>query len=158
LVQSRVGAGTMLLAGIGGGGAHDLAGAPGGRLTFAISPSPGAPPFSGGAAPPAGLGGRLAAPGGFVPPLHTTAARHSPQMAFLEDRLPSLLAGIAPRPGSTAIFSTVTGDLTPGQHLDVAYWARQLHQPVRFAQAIARLLEERHALFLEVSPHPIVKQ
>jgi acyl transferase domain-containing protein/acyl carrier protein len=158
LVQRAVGAGTMLLAGIGWEEAQTLARASSGRITAAIAASPVTTVLSGDRAALAELEATLHARGVFVRPINTGAAVHGPQMDFLEGELSKLLAGITPGPESTPVFSTVTSELTAGRQLDGSYWVRQLRQPVRFAEGIARLLDERYRLFLEVSPHPIVKQ
>ena len=34
-----------------------------------------------------------------------------------------------------------------------AYWYRNLRQPVQFAPAIGRLLDEGYRTFIEISPH-----
>jgi len=43
-----------------------------------------------------------------------------------------------------------------GERLDADYWARNLRQPVQFARAISVALAEKHRLFLEVGPHPLL--
>ena len=49
--------------------------------------------------------------------------------------------------------SSLTGDwITDAQATDPAYWARQLREPVRFADGAARLLEDPGRVFLEVGP------
>jgi len=158
LVQRKVGAGTMLLAAVGWEEAQELAAAFHGRVTCAISASPVATVLSGEPGALAQLRDALANRGVFVRPVNTSAAVHGPQMAFLEDELPGLLAGIDPGPGEIPIVSTLTGEILRGDRFDAAYWARQLREPVRFAQGTRWLIEHGYRLFLEVAPHPIVKQ
>ncbi len=68
---------------------------------------------------------------------------------------------IAPRPAKVPMLSTVTGSYaetveTPGTRMDARYWVRNLRQCVLLAPAVRQLAEERHSIFLELSPHPIL--
>ncbi|WP_309891774.1 polyketide synthase [Archangium sp.] len=83
-------------------------------------------------------------------------ASHSPQVEALLAPLVAGLAGLAPRPGSTPIYSTVTRQVLAGGELDAAYWARNLRDPVLLAPMIDRLLDDGHTVFLELSPHPLL--
>jgi len=83
-------------------------------------------------------------------------ASHSPQVAPLVDELRARLAGIRPQDAAIPLFSTVTGGEIAGRALDADYWARNLRQPVRFADAVAGLDRAGYRAFLEISPHPIV--
>jgi thioester reductase-like protein len=53
------------------------------------------------------------------------------------------------------MLSTVTGEICRGEELDANYWARNLREPVRFAEAASDLARD-HDIFLEVSPHPVL--
>jgi acyl transferase domain-containing protein/acyl carrier protein len=83
-------------------------------------------------------------------------ASHSPQMDPLKEDLLSALDGLDPRPPSTHIYSTVTGDTGEAASFDPVYWMRNLREPVLFSRAIQRLVEDGHLTFLEVSPHPLL--
>lgn len=83
-------------------------------------------------------------------------ACHGPQMAPLLDEFRAQIAGLAPRAAELPMISTVTGEICAGPELDPAYWASNLRQPVLFSQAISRLSESGHSVFLEMSPHPIL--
>ncbi|BCB84576.1 hypothetical protein Psuf_018890 [Phytohabitans suffuscus] len=83
-------------------------------------------------------------------------ASHSPQVESLRDRLTTALAGVAPRQATIPILSTVTGALLDGRTLDGGYWFENLRQPVRFAEAIASLLDSGHTMFAEASAHPVL--
>ncbi|MFK0195936.1 SDR family NAD(P)-dependent oxidoreductase, partial [Kitasatospora sp. NPDC090308] len=52
--------------------------------------------------------------------------------------------------------STVTGEPIDTATLDAAYWYRNLREPVRFDLAVEALTQDRHAVFVEVSPHPVL--
>ena len=66
------------------------------------------------------------------------------------------LAGLQPRPESMPIYSTVTGQLSHGLQFDAPYWVRNMREPVLFSDAVQRLVEDGHDIFLEISPHPIL--
>ncbi|MFG1380952.1 type I polyketide synthase [Xanthobacter versatilis] len=81
---------------------------------------------------------------------------HSPAMDSLRPALEKALAGIAPQSAQVRFLSTVTLKDEPGSNLDAAYWSRNLREPFRVADAVARLSRERAHLFLEISPHPVL--
>jgi len=83
-------------------------------------------------------------------------AAHSPQMDHLHDNLVQALAGLEPWPEALPIYSTVTGGLIKGMEFGARHWARNLREPVLFATAVQRLLEDGYDTFIEVSPHPIL--
>ena len=59
--------------------------------------------------------------------------------------------------GAMPFFSTVTGRFEDGAELDAAYWARNLRQPVLFADAVpAAHRATGHGRFVELSPHPVL--
>ncbi|MFG1365640.1 type I polyketide synthase [Xanthobacter versatilis] len=81
---------------------------------------------------------------------------HSPAMDSLRPALEKALAGIAPQSAQVRFLSTVTLKDEPGPNLDAAYWSRNLREPFRVADAVARLSLERAHLFLEICPHPVL--
>jgi acyl transferase domain-containing protein/NADPH:quinone reductase-like Zn-dependent oxidoreductase/NADP-dependent 3-hydroxy acid dehydrogenase YdfG/acyl carrier protein len=86
-------------------------------------------------------------------------AFHSRQMDAIEDRLASGLAGLVPCPTGNAVFvSTVTGDLIDGAELDTSYWWRNVREPVRFAEAVVKLVDLGCRVFVEISPHAILQR
>jgi acyl transferase domain-containing protein/surfactin synthase thioesterase subunit len=88
--------------------------------------------------------------------LRVNYAFHSPQMAAYQAELARSLAGIQPQAASIPIISTVTGNPQEGGEFDAAYWACNIREPVQFATAIEHLLDSKHNLFVELSPHPIL--
>ncbi|MFJ2114292.1 SDR family NAD(P)-dependent oxidoreductase, partial [Streptomyces sp. NPDC087850] len=84
-------------------------------------------------------------------------ASHSPQVARIRDELLHALDGLAPRPGTVPVFSTVTGqwldDATP---MDAEYWYSNLRQTVRFEEAVRTLADGGWGVFIEASPHPVL--
>jgi acyl transferase domain-containing protein/surfactin synthase thioesterase subunit len=83
-------------------------------------------------------------------------AFHSPQVEPFQDELVQSLQALKPQATSIPIISTVTGTVHDGQNFDAAYWGRNIREPVRFADAIAHLVQQKHNLFLELSPHPVL--
>ncbi|WP_216215935.1 type I polyketide synthase [Amycolatopsis aidingensis] len=83
-------------------------------------------------------------------------ASHTPAVEVLRERLAQDLDGITPAKASIPFVSTVTGEELDTTTLDAGYWYRNLRSPVRFGDAIRRLSERGHELFLEISPHPVL--
>jgi acyl transferase domain-containing protein/acyl carrier protein len=126
------------------------------RLSVAVCNAPRSTGISG---DPAALGAVMAtleARGVFCRRIKIDFASHSPQMDPLLGELLSSLSEVRPGEGRLAMRSTVTGAMVNGPELDADYWARNLRAPVRFAGAIQALVDDGHALFVEISPHPIL--
>lgn len=83
-------------------------------------------------------------------------AAHSPQLTPYQPELAAALDGIRPRSADRPIYSTVTGEPIDGTELDAAYWVRHFRQPVLYAQAFDRLVEDGFDAFVDISPHPIL--
>jgi len=64
------------------------------------------------------------------------------------------LGDVVPSVPVIPVFSTV-GDVSGGVVFDAGYWVANLRRPVRFAEAVAAAGVE-HAVFVEVSPHPLL--
>ncbi len=85
--------------------------------------------------------------------LQAAHAFHSRMMEPLRGRLVALFRTIELRAPRVPYLSNVSGDwITPELACDPAYWGRHLCQPVRFAEALARLLAEPGTAFLELGP------
>lgn len=83
-------------------------------------------------------------------------ASHSPQMQPLAEELARELADLVPSVARVPIVSTVTGARAEGKAFDAAYWARNLRQPVRFADAARTLFDMGATVFVELSPHALL--
>ncbi|WP_433655141.1 type I polyketide synthase [Nocardia sp. CA-128927] len=83
-------------------------------------------------------------------------AAHSVAVEALEERLLEQLSGITPGPARIPMYSSVTGDVVDGAHLDAGYWYRSMRETVRFDAATNALLRDEYRVFIEVSPHPMV--
>jgi acyl transferase domain-containing protein/acyl carrier protein len=92
----------------------------------------------------------------FCRPIKVDVASHSPQMDPLKEDLVAMLGDIRPRKAAIPIYSTVLGTLLQGLECDARYWGMNLRQPVRFSEMVQKLLEDKHDLFIEMSPHPIL--
>ncbi|MEU3743407.1 SDR family NAD(P)-dependent oxidoreductase [Streptomyces sp. NPDC032198] len=88
--------------------------------------------------------------------LKSSCASHSKHMDPLLPELTAQLADLRPQDTRVAFYSTVTGAPVAGHELDAEYWSRNLRRTVRFEEATRALLADGHALFLEVSPHPVL--
>jgi len=81
-------------------------------------------------------------------------AFHSRQMAPFCAPLAQALAAIAPRSATLPLASSVTGTWAAPGDFGAAYWARNIREPVRFAQAAGTLLAAGYRGYLEIGPHP----
>ncbi|NUM68449.1 polyketide synthase dehydratase domain-containing protein, partial [candidate division KSB1 bacterium] len=50
----------------------------------------------------------------------------------------------------------MTAEPIAGDFLDAGYWGRNVRATVRFAEGIARLLQDDFRAFVEISPHPVI--
>ncbi|WP_438868670.1 type I polyketide synthase [Paractinoplanes ferrugineus] len=83
-------------------------------------------------------------------------ASHSPFVDAIEDRIRTELADLDPRPTTVDMLSTLTGELVRAGELTGSYWFRNLREPVEFEAAVRKLAEPGDAVFVEVSPHPLL--
>ena len=81
-------------------------------------------------------------------------AFHSRQMARFCAPLVQALGAITPRSATLPLVSTVSGAWVAPDDYGRAYWARNIREPVRFAQAADTLLAAGYHAYLEVGPHP----
>ncbi|XXY48826.1 amino acid adenylation domain-containing protein [Sorangium sp. So ce269] len=126
------------------------------RISIAVSNSPGSTVLSGDPAALKEIVARLERREVFCRWVKVDVASHSPQMDPLRSELLRQMEGLSPAEGAIPIYSTVTGAPIPGRELDTRYWVRNLREPVLFTDAVQRLLRDGHALFVELSPHPIL--
>ncbi len=81
---------------------------------------------------------------------------HSHHMNPLEDELRESLRGLEVQPTLIPLVSTVTGKTATRHDFDAEYWWQNVRNPVYFAEAMDRLIQDGHDLFLELSPHPVL--
>ncbi|WP_424862750.1 SDR family NAD(P)-dependent oxidoreductase [Streptomyces sp. MMS24-I29] len=85
-------------------------------------------------------------------------ASHSPHVDPLLPDLHQALSDLTPRPPRIPFYSTVTEDPRHTPLLDAAYWCDNLRRPVRFHPAVTAAAQDRHQVYIEISPHPVVTQ
>jgi acyl transferase domain-containing protein/acyl carrier protein len=98
---------------------------------------------------------RLTEEGVFCRLVKVDYASHSPQMDALKADLYRLLAPIRGGRATLPFYSTVTAEKSD-ELLDVAYWERNLREPVRFWETIEKLHQDGFSAFVEMSPHPAI--
>ncbi|WP_317441665.1 SDR family NAD(P)-dependent oxidoreductase [Streptomyces collinus] len=125
-----------------------------GRLFTAAVNSPGATAVSGEAEALAALRRELEERGVPARVLSTPFASHTPLMEPLRDELLDRFSGISGTRSTTPLYSSVRAEPVDGDDLDAAYWFANLRRPVRFADTIARMLDDGYRYFVELSPHP----
>ncbi|MGD0023031.1 MAG: SDR family NAD(P)-dependent oxidoreductase, partial [Xanthobacteraceae bacterium] len=103
------------------------------------------------------IGQRLADRGVFVSRLALDYAFHSRAMDPIQSELTDALEGLAPTASNIAFISSVTGTCLEGTALDARYWWRNVRDPVRFHAAVDQLLADDFGVFLEIGPHPVLR-
>ncbi|WP_333771959.1 SDR family NAD(P)-dependent oxidoreductase, partial [Streptomyces sp. IBSBF 3136] len=125
-----------------------------GRLFTAAVNSPGATAVSGETEALAALRRELEERGVPARVLSTPFASHTPLMEPLREELLDRFSGVGGTRTATALYSSVRAEPVDGADLDAAYWFANLRRPVRFADTIARMLDDGYRYFVELSPHP----
>lgn len=126
------------------------------RLAIAAINGPASTVLSGEAPALSDVLATLRSKGVFSRDLGVNYAFHSHQLDPILGELIESISDIQPRAAALAMVSTVTGEMVSGEELDAAHWARNMRQPVRFAAAVDRVIEDECQLFLEVGPHPVL--
>ena len=91
--------------------------------------------------------------------LKVDAAAHSRAMDPLLGDLSDLLTGLRSAEGRFPISSTVYDREVLGGECGAQYWADNMRLPVRFDEAVRRVLVPRErVLFIEMTPHPLLAQ
>ncbi|WP_181860937.1 type I polyketide synthase [Streptomyces diacarni] len=89
--------------------------------------------------------------------LHTSHAFHSAMMEPACEPFAAEVAKVELHRPTLPFLSNVTGTwITDEQALDPAYWTRHLRAPVRFAPAVALLLDDDELLFAEAGPGQVL--
>jgi acyl transferase domain-containing protein/NADPH:quinone reductase-like Zn-dependent oxidoreductase/NADP-dependent 3-hydroxy acid dehydrogenase YdfG/acyl carrier protein len=82
---------------------------------------------------------------------------HSPLMDPIRDELLERLSILTPRATHTDLYSTVTGSKIEGTEINNNYWWKNVRNAVNFAGAIQELSDNGYKLFIEIGPHPVLK-
>ncbi|MGY0063229.1 SDR family NAD(P)-dependent oxidoreductase [Streptomyces sp. LZ34] len=83
-------------------------------------------------------------------------ASHGPHVDRIHDDVVSALGEVSPVESEVAFYSTVTAERLNTAGLDTGYWFDNLRRPVRFAEAVGRLLADGYRVFIQCNPHPIL--
>jgi phthiocerol/phenolphthiocerol synthesis type-I polyketide synthase D len=87
--------------------------------------------------------------------IEVDVASHHPTVDPILPELRTALADLAPVAPKIPLISTVGPTNGAARAFDADYWVVNLRNPVRFSQAVAAAAE-KHATFVEVSPHPLL--
>lgn len=82
---------------------------------------------------------------------------HSYLMEPIQEELLNSLKNINPKENQIPIYSTVTGERLRGTGWGKDYWWANVRQPVKFAKAMETILNDGHRIFLEIGPHPVLR-
>ncbi len=88
--------------------------------------------------------------------VRTPYAFHSRYVQSAAVRLPDALRGLTARALVRPLYSTVTGGMLSAEDLAPDYWARNLSERVRFADAIERMRADGFEAFVDVGPDAIL--
>ncbi|MFD8383308.1 SDR family NAD(P)-dependent oxidoreductase [Streptomyces sp. NPDC059679] len=83
-------------------------------------------------------------------------ASHGPHVDRIHDDVVSALGEVSPVESEIAFYSTMTAERLNTAGLDAEYWFDNLRRPVRFAEAVGRLLADGYRVFIQCNPHPIL--
>ncbi len=122
-------------------------------LRVAVHASPVQSVVTGSAEDVAALVARVTEAGGFARSLGVSAAGHSPEVEPLLPEFTWELGEIRTSSPRCRRYSTALDDARAAVPCDTAYWAANLRNPVRFAQAVRAAAEDGHRVFVEVAPH-----
>jgi acyl transferase domain-containing protein len=158
LMRTASGRGAMALVDLPMAEVQTRLGAHGGRVALAVNNSPRSCVISGDRESVREVMQALEAEQVFCRLINVDVASHSAHMDEPAAALAAELVGLQPRELSTPMVSTVLGRACAGHELGAGYWARNLRQPVRFAEAVELLLSEStaDAVFIELGPHPVL--
>ncbi|WP_431884280.1 SDR family NAD(P)-dependent oxidoreductase [Micromonospora gifhornensis] len=83
-------------------------------------------------------------------------ASHSAHVEPVREPILDALRDLTPTEARVPFHSTVTGAEFDTRGLTADYWYTNLRSTVRFDQAVTRLREQGHRIFVEISPHPVL--
>ena len=156
-LQARAtGKGRMLAVGITAAAAAELIAPYGAAVAIAAINAPSSLTLSGDAEALEAIHGLLQERQAFSRFVPVVVPYHSAHMDPIREELLASLAALRPRASAVRIASEVTGDWIPGEAIDAAYWWRNVREPVRFADGVARLAEAGCTTFLELGAHPVL--
>jgi phthiocerol/phenolphthiocerol synthesis type-I polyketide synthase B len=126
------------------------------RVSVAVSNSPRSCVISGEPAAVKEVIAECERDGVFCRLVKVDVASHSPQMDGPSAALATELAGLTPAQASVPVYSTVLARPAEGREFDAGYWGRNMREPVRFTDAVTKLLDDGITVFVELGPHPVL--
>ncbi|MFK7874841.1 MAG: SDR family NAD(P)-dependent oxidoreductase [Paracoccaceae bacterium] len=157
--QSRTaGIGKMAALGLDKAAAETAISNVGGWLEIAAINGPGAVTVAGDETFLAKLAAQVTENGKFARVLKLDYPFHTNAMEVIKEDLVAALNDIKPTASIVPFISTVTGKTLEGETLDAEYWFQNVRQPVNFHGAVESLLSDHGiGLFIEIGPHPVLK-
>jgi len=127
-----------------------------GDVVAAIASSPGSTVVSGDPAAVTELLDTWLAEGVPARRVSCDVAFHGPHMDPLLADLTAAAARLAPAAPALRMYPTALDDPRATPRFDGGYWAANLRNPVRLAEAVQAAAQDGYRAFLEISPHPVV--
>ena len=93
----------------------------------------------------------------FAKQVKVDVASHSPQMDAIKEELQKAVQDVSPLKTQYNIYSTVRNKKLQGTEMTNAYWVENLRNKVQFVSVMEQLMNDNHTLYVEVSPHPVLK-
>ncbi|MFF2331989.1 MULTISPECIES: acyltransferase domain-containing protein, partial [unclassified Streptomyces] len=90
--------------------------------------------------------------------LEVSYASHHVGVEVLEERLLEVMAGVCPGAGRVPVYSSLRGGRVEGAEMDGGYWFENVRGAVRFDRVVGALLGDGFRGFVEVGPHPVLRQ
>lgn len=94
--------------------------------------------------------------GRFCRMIKVDVASHSPQMDNLLDPLKDALKNIQTQNSNIVFYSTALREKVKGKDLNADYWVKNLRNPVQFGAVIQDIAQKDEAVFIELTPHPVL--
>lgn len=88
--------------------------------------------------------------------LKVTVPFHCHHMEPLKDELIESLQELQSSRAELPLYSTVTGKLEDGLHLDSNYWYSNVRETVYFTDALQSMINDGFDTFVEIAPHPVL--
>ena len=127
-----------------------------GRVSIAAINSPRTSIISGDKDAVAALVSAFNATGVFSQLVNVDVASHSPHMDEASRELGKALSGLSTTTGHIKFVSSVLARTADSDDLGASYWASNLREPVRFADALAVLKRDDIKVLIELGPHPVL--
>ncbi|MDB5228826.1 MAG: polyketide synthase [Bacteroidota bacterium] len=127
-----------------------------GKLSVAVMNSTNSTVLSGDAHALDEVFSALEAQGRFNRKVKVDVASHSPQMDGIREDLKNALHNIQPQNSTIQFYSTAENRVKNGEALNADYWAGNLRNPVQFGNVIQSISNDHNAVYIEMSPHPVL--